>query len=65
MENYADKKRTFREFKCRDWVYLKLHPYVQSSVVRRANHKLAFPYYGSFPSDRLGGISGVQAAVAK
>ena len=29
-------------------MFLKLQPYVQSSVVHRANHKLAFKYFGPF-----------------
>ena len=31
-----------------DKVFLKLQPYVQSSVAHRANHKLAFKYFGPF-----------------
>jgi hypothetical protein len=30
-------------------VYLKFQPYVQSSLVKRANHKLAFKYLSLFP----------------
>jgi hypothetical protein len=29
-------------------VYLKLQPYVQSSLIKRSNHKLAFKYFGPY-----------------
>lgn len=30
-------------------MFLKLQPYVQSSVASRASHKLSFRYYGPYP----------------
>jgi hypothetical protein len=43
------KKRSDRVFQPGDLVYLKLQPYIQSSLAKRANHKLAFKYFGLFP----------------
>lgn len=49
MKIHADQKRSFREFKVGDQVYLKLQPYIQTSIAPRANHKLSFKFYGPFP----------------
>ena len=49
MKSQADKKRSFRTFEVGDQVFLKLQPYIQTSVAPRANHKLAYKYYGPFP----------------
>ncbi|SPT19920.1 unnamed protein product [Triticum aestivum] len=48
MKTQADKQRSPRTFEVDDSVYLKLQSYIQTSVARRANHKLAFKYYGPY-----------------
>jgi excinuclease UvrABC nuclease subunit len=45
----ADKHRSERSFEVGDSVYLKLQPYVQTSIATRANHKLSFRYFGPYP----------------
>lgn len=49
MKTQADKKRSFRQFQVGDKVFLKLQPYIQTSIAPRANHKLSFKFYGPFP----------------
>lgn len=48
MKNQADKNRIDRQFEVGEMVFVKLQPYVQQSVAHRANHKLAFKYFGPF-----------------
>ena len=48
MKAQADKNRTEREFQEGDLVFLKLQPYVQSSIASRTHQKLSFRFYGPF-----------------
>lgn len=48
MKHYADLQRSEKELAVGDMVYLKLQPYIQSSIAPRTNQKLSFRYYGPF-----------------
>lgn len=48
MKNQADKNRSERQFSVGDWVYLRLQPYVQTSVAPRASQKLGFRFFGPY-----------------
>jgi hypothetical protein len=45
---YVDNNITFRQFHIGDLVYLKLHPFGQSSIAHRPYAKLLFRYFGPF-----------------
>lgn len=48
MKQHADKNRSERQFQLGDMVYLKVQPYIQTSVVQRTNQKLSFRFYGPY-----------------
>ena len=58
MKLKADSNRRDVQWAMGDWVYVKLHPYHQSSLARRVNEKLAPHFYGPFKIlERIGPIA--------
>jgi hypothetical protein len=58
MKTQADKSRSERVFAVGDQVYLRLQPYIQSSLAPRSNQKLAFQYFGPFTIlNRVGSVA--------
>jgi hypothetical protein len=58
MKVQADKHRRERVFAIGDKVFLRLQPYIPASVAKRANHKLAFKFFGPFRVvDRIGQVA--------
>ena len=48
MKKYADQHCSERHFEVNDWVFVKLQPYIQSSLSQCANQKLAFKFFGPY-----------------
>lgn len=48
MKSQADKHHSERDFAVGELVYLKLQPYIQTSIAPRTNQKLSFRFFGPF-----------------
>jgi hypothetical protein len=58
MKIYADKKRKDVQFAVGEWVFLKLRPHRQQSMIKRIHQKLAARFYGPFQSvERVGAVA--------
>ncbi|CAN0846438.1 hypothetical protein LINGRAHAP2_LOCUS4455 [Linum grandiflorum] len=58
MKQQADLHHRDVEYSVGEWVYLKLQPYRQYSVFRRASQKLAYRFYGPYLIlERLGPVA--------
>lgn len=58
MKKQADQHRSERSFAVDDLVFLKLQPYVQSSLAPRSHQKHAFRYFGPFRVlERVGSVA--------
>jgi hypothetical protein len=48
MKRQADQNKSEHSFSVSDLVYMKLQPYVQTSLVPRSHQKLAFRFFGPY-----------------
>ena len=58
MKHAADSHRSECQFQVDDWVFLKLQPYMQTSVAHRSSQKLAFKFFGPYKVlERVGSVA--------
>jgi hypothetical protein len=48
MKRQADEHRSERQFQVGDLVFVKLQPYIQSSLAHHTNQKLSFKFFGPY-----------------
>jgi hypothetical protein len=65
MKRQAGKKRSERTFAVGNWVYLRLQPYVQASVMPRAHHKLSFKFFCPLSDTSSRGTGGLPPQFAR
>ena len=58
MKQQADKERFDRQFEVRNWVYVKLQPYRQSTMVNKKYLKLSANFFGPYKVlERIGVVA--------
>lgn len=58
MKQMADTKRSKRTYKVGNWVYVKLQPYVQTSIKKHHNQKLGPKYFGPYMiTENIGAVA--------
>lgn len=58
MKTQADKHRSERQFEVGDWIYVKLQPYHQQTLLMKNYSKISFLYYGPFQvQQRIGQVA--------
>jgi hypothetical protein len=58
MKRQSDKHHAERVFAMGDWVFLKIQPYVQSSLTHRSHQKLSFRFFGPYQiMERIGPVA--------
>lgn len=48
MKTQADRRRSYRSSQVGDAVYVKIQPYVQTSLANRSSNKLSFRFFGPY-----------------
>ena len=56
MKKSVDKHQRDVKFSVGDWVYVKLRPHHQQSVVKRINSKLTVKFHGPFQIEAIMGV---------